>query len=285
MASKKPRITLFTPGNRRDFIEKARRFAPDGIIIDFEDAVPIALKVKVREEIGALIPTLDQTVLVRVNNEPDYLEEDLEAIVSRHLYGIMLPMAESAENVRNADNIITSLERERGLEPNSIRIFASLETAMGCFRCFEVATAAKRIEAVTFGSAEDGDLQRTLKCAWSAEGTELLYARSKVLLEGRAAGLPMVLDGAFSDVENDDDLRTDCTLSKRLGYDGRTVIHPRHVAIARAIYSPSAAEIDHYARMVVAFEAAEKKGLAAIAWEGKLVDYAMYKKAMAFIAD
>ncbi|MGE0255733.1 MAG: CoA ester lyase [Alphaproteobacteria bacterium] len=284
MASKKPRITLFTPGNRRDFIEKSKRFEPDGIIIDFEDAVPIALKAKVRDEIGALIPTLDQTVLVRVNNEPNYLEDDLKAIVSRHLYGIMLPMAESAENVRNADAIITRLERERGLEPDSIRVFASLETAMGCYRCFEVATAARRIEAVTFGSAEDGDLQRTLKSAWSAEGTELLYARSKVLLEGRAAGLPMVLDGAFSDVENDDDLRTDCTLSKRLGYDGRTVIHPRHVAIARQIYLPSAAEIDHYTRMVAAFEAAEKQGLAAIAWEGKLVDYAMYKKARDFIA-
>ena len=285
MASKKPRITLFTPGNRRDFIEKAKRFEPDGIIIDFEDAVPIALKVKVRGEIGALIPTLGQTVLVRVNNEPEYLEGDLTAIVSRHLYGIMLPMAESAENVRHVDAIITRLERERGLEPDSIKIFASMETAMGCYRCFEVATAAKRMEAVTFGSAEDGDLQRTLKCAGSAEGTELLYARSKVLLEGRAAGLPMVLDGAFSDVENDGDLRTDCTLSKRLGYDGRTVIHPRHVAIARAIYSSSAAEIDHYTRMVAAFETAEKQGLAAIAWEGKLVDYAMYKKAKAFILD
>lgn len=285
MASKKPRITLFTPGNRRDFIEKAKRFEPDGIIIDFEDAVPIALKVKVRGEIGALIPTLGQTVLVRVNNEPEYLEGDLMAIVSRHLYGIMLPMAESAENVRHVDAIITRLERERGLEPDSIKIFASMETAMGCYRCFEVATAAKRMEAVTFGSAEDGDLQRTLKCAWSAEGTELLYARAKVLLEGRAAKLPLVLDGAFSDVENDDDLRTDCTLSKRLGYDGRTVIHPRHVAIARDIYTASAAEMDYYTRMVAAFETAEKQGLAAIAYEGKLVDYAMYKKAMAFILD
>jgi len=284
MAAKKPLITLYTPGNRRDFIEKAKRFEPDAIIIDFEDAVPIALKPSVRQEIAALIPTLGYPVLVRVNSEADYLSADLDAIVSRHLYGIALPMAESAGDVRNVDVMLTRLEHERGLEPDAIKVIPLIETALGCYRCFDIASAAKRVESVAFGSAEDGDLQRTLKSAWSIEGTELFYARSKVLLEARAARLPYVLDGAFSDVKNDDNLRADCTLSKRLGYDGRTVIHPRHVAIAREIYAASAAEMEYYTRMVAAFEDAERRGLAAIAFDGKLVDYAMYKKARAFVS-
>jgi citrate lyase subunit beta/citryl-CoA lyase len=136
---------------------------------------------------------------------------------------------------------------------------------------------------VVFGSAEDGDLQRNLHCAFSIDGPELNYSRSRVLVEARAAGLPYVLDGAWSGVQDLDGLRAECTLSKRIGYDGRTLIHPKHVAIAREAYEPNPDEIAYYTRLLEAFEGAEKKGLAAINFEGKLVDYAMYKKAKVFL--
>jgi citrate lyase subunit beta/citryl-CoA lyase len=141
------------------------------------------------------------------------------------------------------------------------------------------------VDTVIFASAEDGDLQRDLKCSWSVEGIELLYARSKVLLDARAAGLKYVLDGAFSDIKNDDALRKDCILSKRLGYDGRTLIHPKQLSIAREAYLPTPQELEYYKRLVVAFKEAESKGLAAISFEGRLVDYAMYRKAKEFLSD
>ena len=152
-------------------------------------------------------------------------------------------------------------------------------------RCFEVASAASRVDTVSFASAEDGDLQRDLKCAWSIEGTELLYARSKVLLDARAAGLKYVLDGGFSDLKNDEGLRKDCILSKRLGYDGRVLVYPRQLSIAREVYLPSPQELEYYRRLVQAFDEAIARGLAAISFEGKLVDYAMYKKAKAFLSE
>ena len=145
------------------------------------------------------------------------------------------------------------------------------------------ATASPRVESVSFGSAQDGDLQGDLQCAWSLEGTELLYARSKVLLDARAARLPYVLDGAYSDIKNDDALRTDCQLSKRLGYDGRTAVHPQQVAVIRDTYAASAEELNYYRRLIAAFEVAEADGSAAISLDGKLVDYAMYKKAQTFL--
>ena len=111
----------------------------------------------------------------------------------------------------------------------------------------------------------------------------MLYARSKVLLDSRAAGMHYVLDGAFSDIGNEDALRADCTLSKRLGYDGRTLVHPRQIAVARKAYSPNEKEIAYYTKVVATFEEAEAKGIAAIKVEGKLIDYAMYKMAKAFI--
>ena len=279
-----PLISLYTPGSRPELIEKAARYDPDAIIIDLEDSVAVERKESARRAVAALLPSLSLPALVRVNSEPEYLEHDLTAVISPQLYGIALPMAEGGGDVRNADAMIARLERERGLAPDSVKLVPLIETALGVHRCFEIATAAPRVESVAFGSAEDGDLQRDLKSAWSVEGTELLYARSKVLLEARAARLPYVLDGAFSEIGNEEALRADCRLSKRLGYDGRTLIHPSQVAPARELYAASAEDVAYYRRLVAAFEEAEAAGRAAIALEGKLVDYAMYKKAQALLA-
>jgi citrate lyase subunit beta/citryl-CoA lyase len=281
---KRPLMTLYTPGNRREFVEKAAKYNPDAIIVDLEDAVPIDLKERVRWEVAELIPTLAVQSLVRINSEPQYLEEDLKAVVSKHIYGVILPKAESVQLIRSVDDILNRLEKERHLPSNSVKLLLLIETALCVERCFEVASAASRVDSVVFASAEDGDLQRDLKCSWSVEGTEMLYARSKVLLDARAAGLKYVLDGAFSDIKNDDALRKDCLLSKRLGYDGRTLIHPKQLAIAREVYLPTPQELEYYKRVVAAFKEAESKGLAAISFEGRLVDYAMYRKAKEFLA-
>jgi citrate lyase subunit beta/citryl-CoA lyase len=280
---KRPLITLYTPGNRPDLIEKAARFEPDGIVIDFEDALPLHLKAETRDNVAKLLPSLNQLALVRVNSEPQFLEDDLKAVVTPHIYGVGLPMAESVEQVENADRIMTRLERERGLEPDSVKLLLLIETARGVAKCFDICSAAKRVESVIFGSAEDGDLQRDLHSAFSIDGPEMNYSRSRVLVEARAAGLPYVLDGAWSGIQDLDGLRAECTISKRIGYDGRTLIYPKHVPIAREIYEPSAKDIAYYTELVGAFEDAEKQGLAAISFKGKLVDYAMYKKAKAFL--
>jgi citrate lyase subunit beta/citryl-CoA lyase len=285
MMMKRPLITLYTPGNRKEFVEKGAKYNPDALIVDLEDAVPRDLKEKVRLEVAELIPKLGVPCLVRVNNEPQFLEGDLRAVVSQHLYGVLLPKAESVELIKWVDWVMSGLEKEKNLPSNSVRLLLLIESALGVAKCFEVASATARVDTVVFASAEDGDLQRDLRCSWSVEGTEMLYARSKVLLDARAAGLKYVLDGAFSDIKNDEALRKDCILSKRLGYDGRTLIHPKQLTIAREVYLPSLQEVEYYKRLVTAFKEAESKGLAAISFEGKLVDYAMYRKAREFLSD
>jgi citrate lyase subunit beta/citryl-CoA lyase len=164
-----------------------------------------------------------------------------------------------------------------------VKLLLLIETARGVAKCFDICSAAKRVESVIFGSAQDGDLQRDLHCAFSIDGPEINYARSRVLLEARAAGLPYVLDGAWSGVQDVDGLKAESELSKRIGYDGRTLIYPKHIPIARSAYEPNPKEVEYYTRVVGAFEEAEKQGLAAISFEGKLVDYAMYKKAKTFL--
>jgi len=282
--NKKPLITLYTPGNKPELIEKASRFEPDGIIIDFEDAVPLNMKSEVRENISKnVIPNLSITALVRVNSEKEFLEDDVRAVTQKNIYGIALPMAESVSQVKFVDEIITDEEAKKGLEKNSIKLLLLIETALGVIKCFDICSAAERVESIVFGSAQDGDLQRDLRSDWSIDGFELNYSRSRSLVEARAAKMPYVLDGAYGGINDLEGLRAECELSKRLGYDGRTLIHPSHIKVAREAYEPDPKEIDLYTRMVAAFEDAEKKGQAAITFENKLVDYAMYKKAKDFI--
>lgn len=280
---KKPLITLYTPGNRPEFIEKAAKYDPDAIIIDLEDAVPVQLKEKTRYEVADILPHFNMACLVRINNEIGLMEDDIHAMVSEHVYGIVLPMAESVESIKKVDKMITTLENKLNLKKNIIKLLLLIETSKGVLRCYDLISAADRVESVIFGSAEDADLQRDLRCSWSIEGTELLYARSKTLLEARAAELDYVLDGAFSDIKNDDALMKDCLLSRRLGYDGRTLIHPRQIDIARKAYLPEKDEIEYYVKLIEEFEVALAQGLAAIQYEGKLIDYAMYKKAKKLI--
>jgi citrate lyase subunit beta/citryl-CoA lyase len=146
-----------------------------------------------------------------------------------------------------------------------------------------LASFLPRIESVAFGSAEDGDLQTDLGCSFSIEGPELLYARSRVILEARAAKLPYILDGAFSGIDDLEGFKEDCKVSRRLGYDGRTLVHPAQIPPARDIYSLSEEQVEYYQRVIINFEESEKLGNASIKVDGKLVDYAMYNQAKSLL--
>ena len=207
----------------------------------------------------------------------------MRAIVTKNTRGILLPKAENTDNLEMVDAIMAESERELGLEKNSTKLILLIETAIGVMRCYELASYLPRIESVSFGSAEDGDLQTNLGCSFSIEGPELLYARSKVLLEARAAQLPYVLDGAFSGIDDLDGFKEDSKISRRLGYDGRTLVHPAQIEPAREIYSISEEQVKYYQRVIQEFEASEKLGNASIKVDGKLVDYAMYNQAKSLL--
>ena len=126
-------------------------------------------------------------------------------------------------------------------------------------------------------------MQTDLGCAWSIECTELIYAKSKVLCDTRAAGA-YPLDGVFSDISDEAGLIQDSRLSARLGFLGRTPIHPKQIAPIRKAYAVPETEVIYYTRVAAEFEAAEKTGIAAITIDGKLVDYAMYSRAKRVLA-
>ena len=282
-----PRSLLIMPANRESMLAKAATYSADALVFDLEDSVPLAEKPKARAFAREYIGRLRDTALiyVRVNAlHTGMLEDDLDAIAVEGLASIRLPKAESAEDIRRVDALLTRIEKARGLRPGGIEICPSLESAKGVWFAYDIASSSPRVRSIMCGTAENGDLQGDLGYTWTAEGEEKLYVRSRVLLAARAAGVEHVLDGAFSNVRDAHALRVDCEAARKLGYRGRSVIHPNQIETVNRVFRPTEGELDYYRRVVRAFDEAVARGSAAITVDGKLVDYAMAATAKRVIA-
>jgi len=280
------RTALFAPGIKERVMTKALESSADAVILDLEDSVPVASKAEARTLVAKTIDAaagslLRPLIYVRVNAAASgLLADDLNAVVRPGLNAVLLSKTENVEDVQQTAAALERLESQRGMKPDSTEIILQIENALGVYNCFNLIKASPRVAATCFGSARDGDLQTDLGCSWSIEGTELLYARSKVLLDTRAAGSHIhPLDGVFSDLNDEAGLIADSRLSARLGYIGRTVIHPKQIAPVISAYAVPEVEVAYYQKVVVEFAAAERAGTAAISVDGKLVDYAMAQRA------
>lgn len=287
------RTALFAPGIKDKVMAKALESGADAVILDLEDSVPLASKAEARVLVAKVIDGVaaaakngGPAIYVRVNGaQTGLLADDLLAVVRPGLNAILLPKVESIDEVESTAAAMGRSETMHGMKPGSVEIILQIESALGVHRCYDLIKASKRVGGTCIGVARDGDLQTDLGCSWSIEGTELLYARSKVLLETRAAGAEICpIDGVFSDLADEAGLLQDSRLSARLGYIGRTVIHPKQIAAVKQAYAIPEAEVVYYNKVVVEFDAALKTGAAAIVIEGKLVDYAMYQRAKRVLA-
>jgi citrate lyase subunit beta/citryl-CoA lyase len=286
------RTALFAPAANERVMMKALAAGADAVILDLEDSVAAAAKADARALAAKIIEAIARDggsqplVMVRVNaRATGMLAQDLIAVVRPGLDAILLPKAESADDIAETASMLDRDEVTHAMRPGSVAIVPMIESAAGVVRCFELLQASPRIAGSCIGTARDGDLQTDLGCAWSPEGIELMYARSKVLLDTRAAGSHLQpLDGVYSDLADEAGLAADSRLSARLGYTGRTVIHPKQLEAVRAAYAVSAADAEQCREVVARFEQAERAGIGAITVNGRLVDYAMYQRAQRVLA-
>jgi citrate lyase subunit beta/citryl-CoA lyase len=278
------RTLLFVPGHKDRLLEKAPGSGADGLLYDLEDSVPPSERETARHRIREqLLLKQPLPCLVRINGLSDagakVAEADLEAVVVAGLTAVMLPKAQAADEITFIAGHLDRLERSAGLPPGQIEIALFIESALGVVRTYEMAKASPRVTAIGIGSAEDGDLMNDLGCQWTPSGIELHYARSRVLLEARAAGIEYLIDGVFLGLDDEAGLVKDAEFARTLGYRGKTVIHPRQIAPVNRVFTPSEKEMAYYRAMIEAFETAEKAGSGAISFRGKMIDRAMVRKA------
>ncbi len=278
------RTLLFMPAHRDRVLEKGLASAADALLPDLEDSVPVEQKDAARGVLHDWLPGKDRPIFVRINGPTTGLTRlDLEAVVGPTLGGVMIPKVDSVDQLREVVGWLDELERRCHVPAGQVEIIPMIESALGVERAFDLARGP-RVVSLCFASAEDGDLQTDLGCEWSPGGYEMLHVRSRVLVAARAAGLACPLDGVFGDLESEAGLIKDTEVSKRLGYKGRTVIHPKQIEPCNRIYTPAPERVGYYRRLLEAFSEAEQRGQAAISFEGKLVDYAMAARARDVVA-
>ena len=279
------RSLLFAPGNAPQKLEKVDRFGSDWVIFDLEDAVPTHEKVRARALASrALEVRRSSRLAVRVNAmNSGLLEEDLLAIVHPHLEAVVIPKVDDSRILRDVDLILASAEKRRGLSVGMTRLFAIIETAKGVARCDDIASVGgERLITLIFGS---GDLALDLDIEPNETNSELLYARSKIVISARAAGLARPIDGPFFDLHDNDGLARDCERSRRMGFQGRVVVYPPQLQTVLTSYGSVTLGTRLRAQRVVdAFESAVERGIGAIEVDGEFVDSTIYEHARRIVA-
>ena len=279
------RSMLFVPGHKPSWVEKAWRVNPDALILDLEDAVPLAHKAQAREMVRQALDQAgpDQFYCVRINSlATGMLEEDLDAVVSPNLGAVLLPKVYRSEEMAQVSAALAKREAAWGLPLGSIATHLLLETALGMRHAFQITIDNPRINTILMSAGPGGDAARAIGYQWSKQGTETLYLRSKLILDARAAGVPALINSWY-DVADLKGLAADARLNRSLGYQGMALIHPSHVAVVNEVFSPTAEEVAFYQGLLAAFQEAEKQGHAAVVYEGDMVDYAMAQTARDFL--
>ena len=266
------RSMLFVPGNSPKMMTSCGFFGADAVIFDLEDAVSPQEKDAARRLVHYAMANLvlgTTEVIVRVNSTdtPMFLP-DLEQIVPQRPSLIMLPKTSCAEDVRTLERELDRLEDENGMERGSTGVIALIETALGVENAYAIATASPRVRALFLGGE---DLSADLRCKRTKEGREIFYARTRLVMAARAAGID-VYDTPFTDVDDDEGLRADAALAKSLGFTGKASISPRHLDGINACFSPTQAEADYAREVLEAIEEGARQGKGAVALRGKMID-------------
>jgi citrate lyase subunit beta/citryl-CoA lyase len=208
---------------------------------------------------------------------------DAEQVVTAGVSGVVLPKVLSATEIVRIDAVVSHLEQREGLEPGSIGLLVSFETAAAIACCEQIVAASSRVTSVLGVTGPAADVARELGFEFTPEGLETLYARSRILLAARAAGLDHPVCGVWQDIADLAGIRRFAEDNRRLGYKGIVLIHPTHVAVANQVFTPSAETVQYYRRMIGAFRKAEADGSAAVDFEGQHIDLAHIKTAKAVI--
>ena len=282
------RSSLFVPGHKPEWVPKAQAAGADELILDLEDAVPddhkTAARPLVRESVKQLAAA-GQYCSVRINGyATGRTLEDLEGIMCAELPAVMLPKVEKVQDLQILDGMLTQLEQRHGVPTGTVKTTLLLETAGAMRNAYHIAVANPRVHQLVLAAGPGGDAARAIGYQWTKGGEETLFLRCHAVLDARAAGVPYPMTSSWWDIRDLDGLRADALRNRRLGMRGMCVMHPTHVPIVNAIFSPSADEIAHARGVLAAMAAAETEGRAAVIYEGDMVDYAMVATARELIA-
>ncbi len=261
------RSALYMPGSNARALDKARTLAADTLILDLEDAVAPERKAEAREQVRAAIAAGGygrRELLVRANAlDTPWGEEDLRAFANAGADGIVLAKVSSPADVLQAVRILGQAGA-----PDALALWIMAETARCILDIDAIAGAHPRLAGILLGTT---DLARELRVRHTPERLGFMTALNLCVLAARAHGLD-VLDGVHLDLEDDAGLRQACEQGRELGFDGKTLIHPRQLEAANAVFAPAPEELDRAREIIAAWREASARGSAVVVVGGRLVE-------------
>ncbi len=273
------RTLLYVPGNMPGMLQNIPVFEADGVMIDLEDAVPLAEKDAARvltRNYLRLLADREKEIFVRINGlDTKYALDDLREVLPARPDGIRLPKADTREVVEKLDTLLTEAEEQLGLPIGWFKIIPSIESAVGVLNCVEVAQASSRLVALAFGAE---DYTASLEIHRTKEGTELFNARTRIVWAAKAAGM-QAIDSVFSDVNDAEGLRRETELVKGLGFTGKSLVNPRQIPVVHEVFRPKKEEIAEALEVMEAIQRAREMGTGVISLRGRMVDAPVVKRA------
>ena len=260
---------LYLPGNTPGLMINSGLHSADGIILDLEDSVAPEKKDEARFLVRNALRQINfygAERMVRINQGKRGLE-DLNFVIPHNVNLVLIPKCEDAEDVLQVEKMIESIKMKFNLT-NNVYLMPIIESALGLENSFKIACSSKNIVAIAIGLEDfttDLGVQRTV------EGKESLYARQRLVVAAKAAGIQPI-DSVFSDVADMEALKLTVKESKSLGFEGMGCIHPRQIPLIKEGFAPDAIEIVKSKKIVLAFEEAKQKGLGVVALGSKMID-------------
>jgi citrate lyase subunit beta/citryl-CoA lyase len=261
------RSLLFVPGSNPRALEKARALPVDGLIFDLEDAVAPMAKEEARTAVMAALAAGGyggRELVLRVNAlDTPWGHADLAAAATMPIDAVLLPKVENADRLRLAAALLDAL----GAPPERA-VWCMLETPLGILDARPIAAASPRLAALVVGSS---DLTKDLHATHTRDRLPLLTALQLALLAARAYGIA-ALDGVHLDLSDHEGFALACRQGRELGFDGKTLIHPKQIEAANTAFAPSAEEVAWSRRIIAAYAEAERSGKGVVLVDGKLIE-------------
>ncbi len=278
------RSLIFVPGNSARFVEKAKTLAADIICFDLEDSVPANEKGAARKIIADAISHRQEyarPLFVRTNSpESGLVADDLKAAMHKGIDGIVIPKVNDAKEMVKIRTQVAALEKKN--RTGKVSLIPSIETTRGVVNAYQIAGADDRINALVFGMF---DFLYDMGLDYDEnDPAGYTYARAKIPVDARAAGVQSI-DAIWQKIDDPEGLVRDATSAKRLGYSGKSIIHPSQIEPVHKVFLPSRSEIEWARKVVEALGNAMENGhgRGAVRLEGKMIDAVHYKQAKAIL--
>lgn len=268
MSLRPRRSVLYMPGANSRAMEKAKSLPADSLVMDLEDAVSPDQKESARQQVADALNSKGaygkRELVVRINGlDTQWSQDDTRMAASLPIDAVCIPKVETAEQVQQ---VVAWLD-EFGAVP-SVGVWAMIETPKGVTNVDAIAAAHPRLQLLLMGTS---DLAKELRVPHTPDRIGFLYSLSRCVVAARENGIDAI-DGVHLALDDEEGLRSICEQGRNLGFDGKSLIHPKQIGPANDVFGPSEQEVDKAQRIIEAFEQAQAAGQGVVVVDGKLVE-------------